>query len=138
MKKPNRYTIRQFFLYNIGGASFFIVGYGVFACLYGLLAWGWLPAKVLADLAGWTSNYAVQRFVAFRSESRHHSEQTLLGRFSLISVVNVPIDYAIVGGLNWVGVSPFIGLFVSAVFFTFWKFLWYKRWVFKAPDENVT
>jgi hypothetical protein len=48
------------------------------------------------------------------------------------SLFNIPIDYAIVGGLKWLGVTPFLGLWISSIFFTIWKWLWYKHWVFKA------
>lgn len=132
-KKPSKRTLRQFVLYNIGGIAFFVTGYSIFSILYGLFSWKWWIAKIVADLSGWTVNYFVQRFIAFRHESKHHTEKKLFTRFSAISLINVPIDYAIVGGLRLLGVSPFIGLWVSSAFFTMWKFLWYKFWVFKMP-----
>lgn len=136
-KKPSKKSIKQFALYNIGGVGFFATGYTVFSLLFGLLEWEWWTAKIVADLSGWTVNYLVQRFIAFRDESRAHTEKALLARFSAISLVNVPLDYAIVGGLKAVGVTPFIGLFVSAGFFTIWKFIWYKYWVFKPKNSVV-
>lgn len=130
LTKPSRKASLQFAYYNLGGLSFFLLGYGVFALLYGVLGWEWWLAKIFADLIGWSSNYIIQRFLAFGEESAHHGERVLLGKFTLISLINVPIDYAIVGGLKAIGVSPFLGLMISAVFFTVWKFVWYKRWVF--------
>lgn len=130
-RKPSKRTVKQFVLYNIGGVGFFLTGYSVFSFLFGLLHWEWWTAKIVADLTGWTVNYLIQRLLAFREESQAHTEKVLFVRFSAISLVNVPLDYAIVGGLNWLGVTPFIGLFVSSCFFTIWKFLWYKFWVFK-------
>lgn len=131
VRKPSKKSVKQFVLYNFGGVGFFVTGYIVFSLLFGLLKWEWWTAKIVADLTGWTVNYLVQRFVAFREESRVHTEKALFAKFSAISLVNVPLDYAIVGGLKMIGVTPFIGLFVSAGFFTIWKFLWYKYWVFK-------
>lgn len=131
-KKPSKRTLWQFVLYNIGGMAFFATGYSIFVLLYGVFSWRWWAAKIIADLSGWAVNYLVQRFIAFRHEGKHHTEKKLFTRFSAISLINVPLDYAIVGGLKLVGVSPFIGLWISAVFFTFWKFAWYKLWVFKA------
>lgn len=130
-KKPSKKSIKQFVLYNFGGVGFFVTGYLVFSLLYGVFEWEWWQAKIIADLFGWTVNYLIQRFFAFRDESRAHTEKALFARFSFISLINVPLDYAIVGGLNWLGLTPFIGLFVSACFFTVWKFIWYKFWVFK-------
>lgn len=117
--------------------SFFIVGYAVFSLLYGLFSWRWWVAKIIGDLSGWAVNYLIQRFLAFREESKGYGEKKLLIRFSAISLVNVVIDYAIVGGLKWLGISPFIGLFIAAWFFTVWKYIWYKLWVFKTPDKPV-
>lgn len=136
-KKPSKRTVWQFVLYNIGGMSFFIVGYAVFSLLYGLFSWRWWVAKIIGDLSGWAVNYLIQRFLAFREESKGYGEKKLLIRFSAISLVNVVIDYAIVGGLKWLGISPFIGLFIAAWFFTVWKYIWYKLWVFKTPDKPV-
>lgn len=132
-KKPLQRNLKQFGLYNLGGLSFFVIGYLIFSLLYGLLGWEWWVAKIIADLTGWSVNYLIQRLLAFREESWAHSEKKLFGRFSAISLINVALDYTIVGGLKWVGVSPFIGLFISAGFFTIWKFVWYKHWVFKTP-----
>jgi putative flippase GtrA len=132
-RKPSARTVKQFGLYNIGGMAFFVTGYAVFSLLYGLFGWQWWLAKIIADLCGWSINFLVQRFLAFRHESQQYTNRALFVRFSVISIANVPLDYAIVGGLKWLGVSPFIGLFVSAGFFTIWKFIWYKWWVFRHP-----
>ena len=55
----------------------------------------------------------------------------MAGKFTVISLINLAIDYVIVGALNWLGVTPFLGLIIASQFFTLWKWLWYKRWVFK-------
>jgi putative flippase GtrA len=136
-KKPSKKAVKQFAYFNLGGLSFFVVGYAVFSLLYGVLSWEWWAAKIIGDLTGWTVNYIIQRFLAFSEESRGHSERNLLVRFSALSLVNVVIDYAIVWGLKAVGVSPFIGLFAAASFFTIWKFIWYKLWVFKSSSKTV-
>jgi putative flippase GtrA len=130
-KRPTKKGAVQFAYYNLGGAVFFVSGYAVFALLYGLLHTNWLVAKVVSDMIGWLLNYAVQRYLAFGENSAGQSHMKLLKRLVPFSLVNIPIDYAIVGGLKWVGVSPFIGLIVSSLFFTVWKWLWYKYWIFR-------
>ena len=134
--RPSRQSVWQFLQFNVGGIAFFVVGYGVFVLLYGLLGWQWWTAKIIADLTGWTVNYLIQRFWAFRHESKEIRERTLIQRFTIISLANVPLDYAIVGILNWLGVSTFLGLWISSLFFTVWKFAWYKLWVFKKSNET--
>lgn len=144
MRRPNRPTkkgVVQFVFFNAGGVAFFVVGYATFSLLYGLFHWSWLPAKIVGDSLGWTVNFAIQYFLAFRVERRGHKPHVVAGKFTAISLINLAIDYAIVGLLKWAGVSPFIGLIIASQFFTVWKWLWYKHWVFrpKAPgrtDDN--
>jgi putative flippase GtrA len=128
--KFSRKGVVQFVFFSAGGTAFFVVGYAVFALLYGVGHWSWLPAKIVGDSLGWASNFAIQYFLAFRDEHKGTHPRVVTGKFTVISVINLFIDYAIVGGLNWLGVSPFIGLIIASQFFTVWKWLWYKHWVF--------
>ncbi len=121
----------QFVFFNIGGLAFFGVGYATFAVLYGLFHWPWLPAKIVGDTLGWSANFVIQYFVAFREERQGHAPRVVFGKFTALSLINLGIDYAIVGVLAALGLSPFVGLIIAANFFTVWKWLWYKHWVFK-------
>ena len=112
----NRAKIIQFFWFNIGGLLFFVAGYGVFALLYGVLHGHWLLAKAFADLTGWSLNYLIQHYVAF--DGRKHGHAHTLKRYLPFSGMNLFIDYAIVGGLTVLGVTPFLGLWISSLFFT--------------------
>jgi putative flippase GtrA len=133
-RKPTKKGVIQFTLFNIGGWAFFVVGYLTFVLLYGVLHWPWLPAKIVGDSLGWLSNFAIQYFLAFREERQGHKTRVIAGKFTAISLVNLGIDYAIVGLLAWMGVSPFLGLIVASQFFTVWKWFWYKHYVFKPKD----
>ncbi len=135
-KKPSKKGIVQFVFFNAGGVAFFVVGYGAFVVLYGPLHWSWLPSKIVGDALGWTANFAIQYFVAFRDERHGHKPHVVLGKFTAISLLNLGIDYAIVAVLNWLGVSPFIGLVIASQFFTFWKWFWYKHWIFKNSKRD--
>jgi len=119
----------QFVKYMVGGSLYFWVGYGIFACCYSLLHWSWLPSKVLADVIGWTLNYVVQRLWAFKDQV-HLSEIQHARRYIFIESIGFVIDYLMIWGLKAIGISPYIGFFISAVFFTVWSFFWYKYWVF--------
>lgn len=132
---PSRQGIKQFVIYNLGGAAFFVIGYGIFALLYGVFDMWWVLAKAIGDLCGWTANYLIQRHLVFHKESQGQRERIILGKFTLISAVNLLLDYLIVGGLKLLGVSPFLGLWLSSIFFTFWKYLWYKIWVFRPRNS---
>jgi putative flippase GtrA len=136
-KKSSRTAlVKQFAKYMAGGTLYFWVGYTVFAICYSGLHWVWLWSKVLADVIGWSLNYFVQRYWAFAGQARHLSEMQHVGRYIFIETVGFILDYLIIAGLNHVGVTPYIGFFISAGFFTIWSYVWYKYWVF--PDHVKT
>jgi putative flippase GtrA len=134
--KFSRKGVVQFVFFNAGGLSFLFVGYVVFSLLYGVFHWQWLPAKIVGDTLGWACNFAIQYFLAFRDERKGQQPRVVIGRFTAISLLNLVIDYAIVAGLKWIGLTPFIGLLIASQFFTFWKWFWYKQWVFKKKVKN--
>jgi putative flippase GtrA len=128
-------TTHRFLKYMAGGAVYFWVGYAVFAICYSGMKWSWFPAKIVADAVGWTLNYLVQRFWAF-SDRVHLSEMQHAGRYVFIESIGFVLDYLIIWGLKSIGITPYIGFFISAGFFTVWSYLWYKCWVF--PEKNLT
>jgi len=131
-------TAIQFAKYMAGGSLYFWSGYVIFAICYSGLGWDWLPSKLLADVIGWTLNYIAQRYWAF-AEQHHLSEMQHVGRYLFIETIGFVLDYAIIGGLKWIGITPYIGFFISAGFFTLWSFLWYKYWVFPGqPRKHKT
>ncbi|MFZ1483998.1 MAG: GtrA family protein [Candidatus Saccharimonadales bacterium] len=134
--KPSRATVIQFAYFNLGGLVFFVVGYALFALMYGLLGWHWLISKAIADLVGWVCNYFIQYYLAFGEATKNEGHKEALSKHTAFSMMNIVIDYAIVGGLNLLGVSPFLGLWISSLFFTVWKWVWYKRWVFKPSKTK--
>lgn len=119
----------RFSRYLVGGSLYFWVGYGVFAFCYSGLHWNWFPAKILSDTIGWTLNYLVQRLWAF-ADHVSLGEMRHARRYVIIESVGFVMDYLIIGGLKAIGISPYIGFFISGIFFTFWSYWWYKYWVF--------
>jgi putative flippase GtrA len=130
MTKPKRQKVIQFGKYMSGGMVYFWTGYGIFALCYSVFGWWWLWAKVAADAVGWTLNYIVQRYWAFNSDHLRLSEMQHVGRYLTIESVGFVLDYVIIWALNAIGITPYIGFFISAGFFTVWSYLWYKYWVF--------
>ena len=125
-----RAKLLQFAKYMAGGSLYFWSGYAIFAICYSGFHYSWLPSKIAADIVGWTLNYLVQRYWAFAPEGKHLSEMQHVGRYVFIETIGFGLDYAIIGGLNYIGISPYIGFFISSGFFTVWSFFWYKYWVF--------
>lgn len=134
--RPTRHNVLQLVAYFIGGTSYFWSGYAVFALCYSGLHWAWWPAKMAGDAVGWTLNYLIQRFWAFNNAALKKHEGRTVEKYVLLTLFNFGLDYAIVGGLKAVGVSPYIGFFISAGFFTVWNYLWYRFWVFFARTKS--
>ncbi len=126
----------RFLKYMAGGSLYFWIGYAMFAICYSGLGWGWLPAKILADAIGWTSNYMVQRFWAF-SDRVSLSEMQHASRYLFIESIGFVLDYLIIWGLKAIGITPYIGFFISAGFFTVWSYLWYKYYVFPETGGKI-
>jgi len=131
-----RRDIIQFLEYMVGGSVYFWSGYIVFAFCYSGLGWDWLPAKIGADIVGWTLNYLVQRYWAFNNPQLKHQEERTLGRYAFITLLNLGLDYLIIAGLKAMGISPYVGFFISAGFFTVWNYAWYRFWVFLGKQST--
>ena len=131
-----RKTAVQFGKYLTGGSVYFWSGYAIFATAYSVFKWDWLPAKILADVIGWSLNYLIQRLWAF-SDQIHLSEMQHAGRYIFIESIGFVMDYLIIWGLKSVGITPYIGFFISAAFFTVWSYFWYKYWVFPEKPRIV-
>jgi putative flippase GtrA len=129
-------SVKQFGKYMAGGSLYFWSGFAIFVFCYSVLHWSWFPAKVVCDAIGWTLNYLVQRFWAF-AEQHHLSEMQNAGRYISIESIGFVIDYLIIWGLKALGITPYIGLFISSGFFTVWSWLWYKYWVFPEKKKQT-
>lgn len=124
---------RRFIKYWLSGGVYFWLGYGIFALGYSGFHWNWLPSKILADVIGWSSNYLLQRLWAF-SDRIQFKEIKHIARYIIIESIGFILDYLIIWGLKAIGITPYIGFFISSGFFTVWSWVWYKYWVF--PEKR--
>lgn len=122
--------------YSISGGAFFWSGYILFALLYSGLGISVGPAKIISYIFGLSVNFILVRWWVFRAKHPVKNLPTVSGRYIFLSAVNLGIDYAIVVGLAGLGITPYIGQFVSSGFFTIWNFVIYKFWVF-APHTQI-
>ena len=134
-KSKNKSSLRrkravQFAEYLASGGAFFWTGYLVFFIADHTLGWSLWWAKLTANIAGWLVNYLLQRYWVFNNKhlAKHQTEVT--ERYLFITAVNFLLDYIIVGTLKSAGITPYIGQFASAGFFTVWNYVWYRFWVF--------
>lgn len=133
MAKTTKKSIKtQLLEYFAAGGAFFWSGYVAFAVFDSVFGWPLFVAKQLANLIGLSVNYVLEDRWVFNAKKREQLQSRRTSRYVVITIVNFGIDYLIVAGLNNIGISPYIGQFASAGFFTVWNFVWYKYWVF-AP-----
>lgn len=138
-KKHRRVEIKRLIEYGITGGAWFWSGYAMFALLYSVFKADIITAKVVSYVFGLLVNFVLERFWVFRDTHAKKQLQKVTYKYILLSVLNLGIDTFIVWGLDRVGVTPYIGQFVSAGFFTVWNYLWYKLWVFakkKSPGPK--
>jgi putative flippase GtrA len=135
MKKKSKLT-SQFIKYMAGGSLYFWSGYAIFAICYSGLRFYWFWAKVIADIFGWSLNYIAQRYWAFKPDHPTLREMQHVSRYIFIESIGFILDYLIIAGLTYIGITPYIGFFISAGFFTIWSFLWYKYWVFPELKDS--
>jgi len=128
---PNLHRrIVQFVQYLVSGGVYFWTGYATFFVLYSVLHWSLWWAKISADVAGWTVNYGLQRYWVFSHPKLAEHQLRVTSRYIVITLVDFLLDYVIVRELKLAGITPYIGQFVSAGFFTIWNYVWYRWWVF--------
>jgi putative flippase GtrA len=121
----------QFTEYMISGGAWFWVGYGSFALFDLVFHVPFWPNKISSYIIGASINFLLQRYWVFRQKSRKNLIGDSAKRYYSLLFFNFILDQGIVGGLREIGVSPYIGQFISSGFFTVWNWLWYSLWIFK-------
>jgi putative flippase GtrA len=138
LKKSQKKEVKRVAEYLVSGGAFFWSGYISFFIIDQGLDWSLWWATSISYIIGWSVNFLLQRYWVFNNPklAKHQTEVT--GRYIAISLVNLVINYLILESLNTVGISPYIGQFISSAFFTVWNYFWYKLWVFpeKFPRKK--
>lgn len=130
-RTKNKHILQQIVEYLVAGGAFFWSGYAAFALFDAVFGWPLFIAKQAANVIGLTVNYILEdQWVFKKKKTKKSYDKRRTARYIIITLVNFGIDYLIVAGLNERGITPYIGQFASAAFFTVWNFLWYKYWVF--------
>ncbi len=137
LSKSNRRDIKQVIQYSITGGAWFWSGYAMFAVCYSFFGFDIVVSKVISYIFGLIVNFLLERFWVFDSRDARKDLDKITFKYIVLSTINLLIDTSIVWSLNRAGVTPYIGQFVSAGFFTVWNYIWYKMWVFarSAPPH---
>jgi putative flippase GtrA len=135
IKQDEETSYRQLVNYLIGGGLYFITGYAAFYVFYHFFHWTLFYATILSNTIGWTANYFINRFWVFEHPSLKKNALRISTKYTILTLADFLISYLILKGLKSVGISPYIGQFISAIgFFTIWNYYWYKLWVFRTPS----
>lgn len=134
--RHRRKIIIQFVEYMISGGAYFWTGYLIFFVADSGLHWNLWWAKLAANVFGWTINYLLQRYWVFKNPHLKGHLARTSGRYIFITLVDFLLDYLIVAGLKSAGLTPYLGQFVSAGFFTVWNYFWYRFWVFPESHKK--
>lgn len=129
-KRKQKSLKTQILQYIVSGGAFFWSGYAAFPLFYSVFHLPLFVSKQLANLIGLSVNYVLEDRWVFNEKQRRKLEGRRTSRYLVLTFINFGIDYLIVAGLKNKGISPYLGQFASAGFFTVWNFVWYKYWVF--------
>lgn len=131
MRKRHRRELRRVVAYLVSGGAGFWTGYGVFALCDKALGLSLFWSKLAAYLTVVILNFFLERYWVFWQRNPNRQITRVSIRYVILLGLNFGIDYSIVRGLKALGVTPYLGQFVSAGFFTLWNYLWYRNWVFR-------
>ena len=127
----------QIIEYLVSGGAYFWSGYLAFFIFDKGFHWTLWWAKIGADIVGWVINYALQRYWVFNNSDLAKHQVQVTGRYLFITGVDFILDYLIVRELKVAGITPYIGQFISAGFFTVWNYIFYKFWVFPTRHGHA-
>lgn len=138
MKKKQRKELVRFSEYMAAGGAQFWSGYATFAVFDQVLGVTFWWAKSLSYFLGVTVNFMLERFWVFGQKRITKAQiEATASRFYALMLANFVIDLGIVGGLREIGISPYIGQFISAGFFTVWNYLLFRLWVFNRQKRKA-
>jgi putative flippase GtrA len=142
-KRPSkqRREVTRITEYLISGGAYFWSGYAAFFVLDKVFHSAFFWCKSISTLFGWTVNFLLQRYWVFNNPKLKKNQTEVTKRYVVITLVDFVLDFLIVYGLKRIGITPYIGQFISAGFFTGWNYLWYRFWVFpekfaKKPSKS--
>ena len=132
----NKSLLKEIIQYLISGGVYFWTGYLVFFIADKGLHLNLWWAKLAANLIGWTVNYILQRYWVFNHRELSSKKINVTAKYALITLLDFGLDSLIVRELKIYGLTPYVGQFVSAGFFTAWNYFWYKNWVFSKTNKK--
>lgn len=127
----------QFIKLQLAGNILFWGTYIGFFLLHELALWSELAALATASIIAHILFFIADSEWVFDEKGQRHKTSGELVRFIIFMGINYFINLGIIAGLSYYfGITPYIGQFVAALFFTFWTFIGLKYWVFRKPKAK--
>lgn len=122
----------QFLKLQVSGNILFWGTYLGHALLREVFHWQSAPALALASILSHVAFFIVDKNWVFSDETGKRKTNQEVARFIIFMGLNYFLNIGITLGLErYFGVSPYVGQFIAAFFFTFWQWLGLKFWVFR-------
>ena len=138
LKHKTKKELKRIAEYMVSGGAQFWSGYAAFAVFDLIFRIPFWPNRVMSYAVGVIVNFYLQRYWVFGKKKLSKKQvHTSAEKYYTLMFTNFLLDLAIVGGLyELAGVSPYIGQFVSAGFFTVYNYLLFKFWVFRTKKQE--
>lgn len=136
-KIKKQFTLKnliQFIKLQLAGNILFWGTYIGFFLLYEFAHWSQTAALAVASIIAHAAFFFVDKKWVFHEHEGRRKTRVELFRFIIFMGLNYFINLGIITGLSvYFDITPYIGQFISALFFTFWTFIGLKYWVFRKP-----
>lgn len=136
-KKSHRLkTFIEFLKVQVAGNILFWVTYASYFLFDTAASVPYPISFIMATITGNIVFFLVDRHWIYNSHNGKRKSSREISRFIIFMTLNFFLNILIVQGLNdYLGISPYIGQFIAAAFFTVWTFLGLHFWVFQ-PDHT--
>lgn len=140
-QKQKKHYLKLFFEFiklQLAGNVLFWGTYIGFFVLEKLLHWPQLSALATASIIAHIAFFIVDKEWVFADKTGRRKTGGEIVRFIIFMGLNYFINLGIIEGLSrYFDITPYIGQFVSAAFFTVWNFAGLKFWVFQEPQHHA-
>lgn len=129
----------QFIKLQLAGNILFWGTYIGFYVFHEQIQWSEVASLTTASLIAHALFFIANKEWVFDEEGENRKSTAELVRFIIFMGINFFINIGIISGLSaFFDITPYIGQFISALFFTFWTYIGLKYWVFREAQHHAS
>lgn len=129
----------EFLKLQLAGNILFWGTYLGFFLLYEFGNWTEVLALAVASVIAHILFFIANSEWVFDEKGERRKTPGELTRFVVFMGLNFFINLGIIYGLShFFGITPYIGQFIAALFFTIWTFIGLKYWVFREAQHHAS